>query len=130
MPYYRLTVKDGTPTNLLDSSPHHGPVTVEASDENTARAIAKTNFWTILRDTDGFPKLDCLWADRDWVACNPISIDDVDNPSTYYASCDDVTCPDFRFDNGRYARLVEWPTDTAIPEPIQARRTLRSVLPK
>lgn len=106
MPYFRLVVKQDAPAFLLQTSPHQGPVLVEASDETTARVIAKTNFWTIQHDSDGYPCLTCLWMDRDWVMCEPVP--DFAPPDRL-PDCTGITCPDFKFDSGRFARMVEWP---------------------
>lgn len=78
-----------------------------------ARVIAKTNFWTMLRDTDGFPRLDCIWTDQRWVYCEAISPAAVAFDRDPRADPNTVTCPEFRFANGRYARLVLWPADEA-----------------
>lgn len=109
MPVFRLAVKGGAPAALVATSPHCGPILVEASDETTARVIAKTNFWTIQTNTDGLPRFECLWMDRDWVECVVIPQNKLPKAPQEPADRDEITCPDFFFDNGRFARLLEWP---------------------
>lgn len=109
MPYFRLSVGDNTPAPLLQTSTNAGPVVVEASDETTARVIAKTNFWTVWRDEDGYPQYECLWTDHTHVMCVEIAAASVGHARLTPAQRGLVTCPDFEFGNGRFARLVSWP---------------------
>lgn len=108
MPYYRLSVKNGAPALLVKTTSLVGPLIVEASDEITARVIAKTNFWHILRDKKGMPRLECIWTDRTWVECRTLPEFSERTDVGHAHSADGVTCPDFDFQNGRFARLVSW----------------------
>lgn len=119
MPLFRLSVKDGAPDSLVETSTHGGPIVVEASDETTARVIAKTNFWDIWDPADDYPRLECLWTDRDWVDCEELQSDAAVDHELTRAERALITCPDFDFGNGRFARLVTWPGIPADDEDAQ-----------
>ena len=76
MAIFKLEIASDAAPLLVATTNSPGPILVEASDETTARVIAKTNFWAIEPDSDGFPRgADCIWVDRLAVQCQTVSID-------------------------------------------------------
>ncbi len=117
MAIFKLEIASDAAPLLVATTNSPGPILVEASDETTARVIAKTNFWAIEPDSDGFPRgADCIWVDRLAVQCQTVSIDPKElrtekarKSAKLRAEFRPIVCPDFDLGNGRYAKMVWWP---------------------
>ena len=117
MAIFKLEIASDAGPVLMATTNSPGPILVEASDEATARVIAKTNFWAIEPDPDGFPTgADCIWVDRHAVQCEALSVDPnefrterAQKRARIRAMSRPIVCPDFDLGNGRYAKMVWWP---------------------
>ncbi|MEM6667459.1 MAG: hypothetical protein AAF638_13760 [Pseudomonadota bacterium] len=108
MPVFKLSLRRNAAPAIKATTSVKGPVYVEASDPRIARILAKTNFWVLATDGDGYPKPDCAWTDEKAVRCEEAAPPQRAK-TTPVPPNETITCPVFRFDNGRYAQLIWWP---------------------